>query len=134
MIHTNYNIKIQHLLICLEVLNINDWKSKNIKRNNSFLNYKCFDQNIYSLIFSIYSIKKNNYTYKLIKLILNKDELLDKYIKKFKYLHNKKFKYYHINNLYEAFNLTYIAIINLYIIYKIIDSDYISYINYYLLV
>lgn len=132
MKNTNYNIRIQNLLISLEILNIHNTQYKTIY-NNNMINYKYFNQNIYSLIFSIYNIRNNKHKYEFIKLILNKDQLLNKYIEKFKYLHKKKFRYYHITNLKEKLNLSNIAIINLYIIYKIINKDYMFYIYYYLL-
>jgi len=141
--------KINYLLISLEVLKLNS-----IDKNNKYLNKNHRVNKFYTLehiniankykrqysytnslilIDTLYTSLHKKKSFKLIQLILQKENLLNIYIKKFNHIYLNNNNYYTLYANNDKTKIHYIAIINLYIIYFMQKNNNILYLTYYLL-
>lgn len=145
---TTFTKRINYLLTSLEVLYLDSSQiHQTTLINNIELNQICkidalnlFHTNIrchpykttLKLIAILYELIKNKKLSKLIQIIFANKQLLNKYITKFHKLYSNNYSYTSYNYT-KQLKLEYIAIINLYIIYKIDKHSNIKYLIYYLL-
>nr|YP_009300447.1 hypothetical chloroplast RF65 [Campylaephora sungminbooi]AKU47366.1 hypothetical chloroplast RF65 [Campylaephora sungminbooi] len=143
--------KINYLLISLEALNLDYLENydlcykeqiKKTRLNQYYIN----NQNLFKknkidysytcaiiLINILYKVINKNKSSELVQLILKQDKLLNQYIKKFHHIYFNNQDYYTLYTKHEKPNIKQIAIINLYIIYIIIQSTNFLYLTYYLI-
>nr|QCI08291.1 hypothetical protein [Pterothamnion crispum] len=156
---TSYKTKIDLLLISLEALDLYSLENidnciisksyiKQIKsmklfifQSHNLIKHMGYNQEynfeyMLNILHSTNKLIKNKTIHKLIHQILINENpvLIKKYINKFSYIYNKNYQYYNIQAYYTENNLENCAIINLYIMNKIIINTNISFFINYLLI